>query len=272
MYVHSTWDPDPETASQRVVIKKDGKLVGLQAKDSKGPQFYPTIEKIARGTPVFNCPDIQLGDQLKTINGVFLRGKSKDFVHATVRAIPAGSEIDFQIIKTFKEKGFRGSVKGGLRINSVRRTNPLMAMEAQMGAMDEMNAIGEDEEGDATAENAPPPRPPKAGGFVEKTGGFKKKASVYGGFGGGNDDDGSADAPAAGGFVEKKGGFKARKASVYGGFGGGDGDDDGAGDGAGGAIAEGEEDDGFGGDDDFGGFGDDFNFETLDITEEDPWS
>lgn len=54
---------------------------------------------------MFNCPDIQLGDQLKTINGVFMRGKTKDFVHATVRAIPAGSEIDFAIIKTFKEKG-----------------------------------------------------------------------------------------------------------------------------------------------------------------------
>ena len=175
-----------------------------------------------------------------------MRGKSKDFVHATVRAIPAGSEIDFQIIKTFKEKGFRGSVKGGLRINSVRRTNPLLAMQSQMAEADAMNAIGEDDEGaiqELDGEEAPPVRPPKAKVFVEKTGGFKKKASVYGGFGGDGDDAAGEEAtPQPKAFVEKTGGFK-KKASVYGGFGGG-GDDAGA--------AAGEEDDDFGGDD-FGG-------------------
>merc|ERR1740115_338711 len=104
---------------------------------------YPTIEKIAKGTPVFDSPDVQLGDKLKYINGMFLRGKTKDFVHETVRGIATGSHIKLGIIKGFKEKGFRMQGNGGLRVNSVRRENPLLAFNI---IAPEEGAIDEDEE------------------------------------------------------------------------------------------------------------------------------
>jgi len=263
------WDPDPGTVAQLVKISKDGKIVGLQAKDAKGPMFYPTIEKIARGTPVFRHPDIQLGDELKSVNGVFMRGKSKDFVHETVRSIPPGADIEFHVIKSFKEKGFRASERGGFRVQSVRRTNPLAAMMAQGGGVDTMGSLGEEDEevaplqGDTLAEGM-------AGVTVDdsKFGagkGFQRKQSTYGGFDAPDDPvEGSGPPPAGGGFkASTKGGF-GRKQSVYGGFD------------AGGDDGEAGPDDDFGmdgfgdGDGDEDGF-DDFNFETLDVVEEDVW-
>jgi hypothetical protein len=52
-------------------------------------------------------------------------------VHETVRSIPPGADIEFHVIKSFKEKGFRMSEKGGIRVQSVRRTNPLAAGDSR---------------------------------------------------------------------------------------------------------------------------------------------
>jgi len=241
------WDPDPNTIAIEVAILKDGRLVGMMAKDAPGPQAYPTIEKIAKGTPVFDSPDVQLGDKLKYINGIFLRGKTKDFVHETVRGIATGSHIKLGIIKGFKEKGFRMQGNGGLRVNSVRRENPLLAFniltpdEAPIGEDDEDEGADPDDKfGPAPGDEEDSAPPPMKG----------RKASVYGGFGApAGDDPDDKFGPAPG--EEDDGGpskFTA-KASVYGGFGGG---------------AEADEDE----DDEFG-----FNFETLDIADgdEDEW-
>lgn len=255
------WDPDPDTIAIPVTIKKDGRLVGLMAKNAAGPNAYPTIEKIAKGTPVFDSPDIQLGDKIKYINGILVRGKTKDFVHQTVRSVATGGAITFGIIKGFKEKGFRMTGDKGLRVNSVRRENPLMAFNL---AHPDENSIAEDEEGQG--KDAPTDEERARAKFGDEeddmpdTGGFQAKASVYGGFDSapaltdeerararfGDEED---DMPDTGGFQAKQ--------SVYGGF----------------AIAAPTSEGNVAGDDideDDEEFG--FNFETLEIESEDPWS
>eukprot|EP00039_Didymoeca_costata_P020165 m.340295 g.340295 ORF g.340295 m.340295 type:complete len:219 (-) comp19227_c0_seq1:164-820(-) len=196
----TTWDPDPETPALKVTILKDSDLIGLQVRDAAGPQEYPVIEKIARGTPAFNCTDINLGDSLKYVNGLFLKGKGKDLVHKTVRDLAIGSTIEFQVIKGFIKKEFQSQGRN-FRVASIRRSNPLMAM-MEKGDLGNMDAIGEDEEEQGkdpteiqkpeTKSDEPPSR-------------FRRKRSVYNGFGDTGDENAGGDAADAGfdGFGEE---------------------------------------------------------------------
>ena len=59
---------------------------------------------IGVGTPVDQCQDIDIGDRLKSINGVFLKGKSRSEIHRLVREIPEDSDIVIKVIKSFKDK------------------------------------------------------------------------------------------------------------------------------------------------------------------------
>lgn len=209
----SNWDPDPDSPHIEVVITKTGRMVGLKAGDAPGPQAYPFVQMIGVGTPVDQCQDIDIGDRLKSINGVFLKGKSRSEIHRLVREIPEDTDIVIKVIKSFKDKKFITDMgNAGFRVASVRRTNPLLAMGGSVddygdygdtvGEDDEVpvtQPIGEEEiaEIDAVPENHSTSVPADFDGFGEDEidiaappesqpksfGGFKRKASVYGGFG-----------------------------------------------------------------------------------------
>lgn len=66
-----------------------------------------------RRTPAFDCDAIALGDRIKSCNGQWLKGKTKDFVHELVRG--AGERIVFQVIKDFEQVTFKADAKGGFR-------------------------------------------------------------------------------------------------------------------------------------------------------------
>ena len=127
-------------------------------------------------------------------------------MHGLVKEVPLGKQIRFHIVKGFKGSEYVASSTGGLRVASVRRSNPLLSMGTMepepAGGLDAM-AEEEEEEEEAPAEEAE--EAPRAG-----IGRSNRRGSVYGGFGGGAEDEPPAPR-----------GFKGRKASVYGGFGGG---------------------------------------------------
>ena len=71
----------------------------LQAGDAQSPSDYPFVQMIGVGTPIDRCRDIDIGDKLKSINGVFLKGKKRKDVHDLVKRIDIGSQITFKVIK-----------------------------------------------------------------------------------------------------------------------------------------------------------------------------
>eukprot|EP00040_Diaphanoeca_grandis_P022253 m.119258 g.119258 ORF g.119258 m.119258 type:complete len:247 (+) comp28720_c2_seq6:233-973(+) len=207
----TSWDPDPDAPHITVVVKKTGRMVGLKAANSPSPHEYPFVQMIGVGTPIDTCQEIDIGDRLKSINGMFLKGKGRQDIHKLVREIEVGYDIVFQVIKSFKDKKFvqeMGSV--GFRVASVRRQNPLLAMQLVDDAEPEEileeepqlqpqgrkgRSISEADEvdvimADGVAEND---ESNEFGGFDEEdnddayVGKLGRKASTYGGFGG--DDD-----------------------------------------------------------------------------------
>ena len=46
-----------------------------QAGDASGPHEYPFVQMIGVGTPVDLCQELDIGDRIKSINGVFLKGE-----------------------------------------------------------------------------------------------------------------------------------------------------------------------------------------------------
>lgn len=70
-----------------------------QAGNAPGPSEYPFVQMIGVGTPIDRCQDIDIGDKLKSVNGVFLKGKTRKDVHDMVKKIEIGSEIVFKVIK-----------------------------------------------------------------------------------------------------------------------------------------------------------------------------
>lgn len=203
----TSWDPDPSVPYIDVKIIKSSRMVGLKAGDAPSPTEYPFVQMIGVGTPVDSCQEIDIGDKLKSINGVFLKGKKRKEVHDLVKKIDIGSEISFKVIKSFKDKKLvadsQDSSGWGVRVASVRRSNPLMSMMQTHGMEgDALEEVDEEEESlaelpSAPVESSPPPSK------------FSRKGSVYGGFG---DADPEPVEP------EPKGKFK-RRGSVYNGFG-----------------------------------------------------
>lgn len=210
------WDPDPDTPHIEVCIKKTGRMVGLKAGDASGPHEYPFVQMIGVGTPVDLCQELDIGDRIKSINGVFLKGKKRGEIHKLVREIPIDNNILIKVVKSFKDKKFITDMgNAGFRVASVRRTNPLLAMAQE-----------EDHEDDAIGEEEEPIAPIQAdiiGEDAEEE--ENTQSNLSGGFDGFGDDepDGFEVAEVAtgdasdGGFKPSTRGF-ARKASVYGGF------------------------------------------------------
>lgn len=87
---------------------------------------------IGVGTPIDLCHEVDIGDRLKSINGIFLRGKKRREVHMLVKNINVGMPITLQVIKSFKDKKFVADADDkdgwGVRVASVRRSNPLLAV------------------------------------------------------------------------------------------------------------------------------------------------
>lgn len=211
------WDPDPETPHIEVLITKSGRMVGLKAGDAPGPQAYPFVQMIGVGTPVDLCQDIDIGDRLKAINGVFLKGKSRSEIHKLVRDIPENSEIKIKVIKSFKDKKFITDMgSSGFRVASVRRSNPLLSIRIPDEEDGGMGGIGEGEEEQADAQDdvIGEEEEDVVPSAARRT--SLKSTGSFDGFG--DDDDADAAAPAAAPPSKGFGGFK-RKASVYGGFG-----------------------------------------------------
>lgn len=76
-----------------------------QAGDAAGPSDYPFVQMIGVGTPIDRCQEIDIGDKLKSVNGVFLKGKTRKEVHDMVKKIDIGSEIAFKVIKYGTARG-----------------------------------------------------------------------------------------------------------------------------------------------------------------------
>lgn len=171
-------DPDPGVVCLTVMVTKVGGTLGMAAADSKKIQDYPTIAKIGKGTPAFECPDMDLGDKIKHINGVFVQGHTKAYVHQTIRSISDDGAVVLGIIKkgTKREKTFSAaSDEGGF------------VEKASFGG-----GGGRSEVKFASFTGGAAPKKE----FEEKSDGFAHKAaqaSVYGGFGDDGDDDGGFD-------------------------------------------------------------------------------
>jgi len=211
------WDPDPDTPHIEVTIHKTGRMVGLKAGCAAGPHEYPFVQMIGVGTPVDLCQELDIGDRIKSINGVFLKGKKRGEIHKLVREIPIGNDIRIKLVKSFKDKKFITDMgNAGFRVASVRRTNPLLAM-AQEDDGNEEDAIGEDEE------EGEPIAPIPSDNIDESVEEDTTQSNLSGGFDGFGDDepDGFGDAEVTTGdaaeFKPSSRGF-GRKASVYGGF------------------------------------------------------
>jgi len=215
-------DPDPGVVSLTCMVKKAGPILGMMAADSKKVQDYPSIAKIGKGTPAFEHPDMEVGDKIKHINGVFVQGHTKAYVHETIRSISDDGNVVLGIIK-----------KGTKRV----QVQTFDATEDSFVEKDSF-AAGRSEVKFASFSGGAAPKKKE---FKEKSDGFAHKAeqgSVYGGFGDDDDDE----------FAEKPNAFAHKKAqgSTYGGFGSEDvfaEDDD--------EFDEDEEFDEFGEDDDF---------------------
>lgn len=195
-------DPDPGVVCLTVVVRKIGQMVGLQARDSKKIKDYPSIIKIGNGTPAHESPDIDLGDKIKHINGTFVQGHTKAYVHETIRAIPEDNDIVFGIIKKgtkreklFEDKEFKES---GGAFNKPR------GQEVKFASFSGRPDVEVDKPAPA---------------FKEKSDGFSapRKGSVYGGF---DDDDDEEDNDDEEGFQTKSNAFGAAReqGSIYGGF------------------------------------------------------
>jgi len=201
----TNWDPDPNTPHLEVIVKKTGRMVGLKAGNSPSPSEYPFVQMIGVGTPVDLCQEIDIGDRLKSINGLFLKGKGRQDIHKMVREIMVGQNIVFQVVKSFKDKKFveeMGTV--GFRVASVRRSNPLMAMQFVDDEEDKPEAIIEEDDQMSISESAE--------NEVILADGVKEVVADDGNdFGGFGEDDDDNFVPALG-----------RKPSTYGGFGGDD--------------------------------------------------
>eukprot|EP00039_Didymoeca_costata_P001433 m.52492 g.52492 ORF g.52492 m.52492 type:complete len:744 (+) comp10796_c0_seq1:308-2539(+) len=121
---NAEFDHDPTQPHLSLEIIKVGNLIGLQVADAVSPESYPVINRIGSGTPAHEHPDVEVGDKVKAINGVWCKGKTKNFVHNQVR--DASTTVRFQIIKAFVDVDKRESLDGG----DVHRTNPLLSVAA----------------------------------------------------------------------------------------------------------------------------------------------